>query len=197
MKVGLFFGSFNPVHTGHMIIANHFVQYTDLDEVWMVVSPHNPLKNKASLAKDSDRLHLVQLAIGENIKIKASNVEFTLPVPSYTIDTLTYLNEKYPSKEFSLIMGGDNLATIEKWKNFELLLNSYKIYVYQRPGYENGPYANHPNVHVLMDVPMMEISATFIRQAIANGKSIQYLVPDAVFNYIDRSSMYAKTSKKL
>lgn len=196
MKVGLFFGSFNPVHTGHMIIANHFVQYTDLDEVWMVVSPQNPLKNKASLAKDSDRLHLVQLAIGDNLKIKASNVEFSLPVPSYTIDTLTYLKEKYPSKEFSLIMGGDNLATIEKWKNFELLLGNYNIYVYKRPGYDDGSYANHPNVHILSHVPMMEISATFIRQAISDGKSIQYLVPDGVFKYIDESAMYTKLNIK-
>jgi nicotinate-nucleotide adenylyltransferase len=192
MKVGLFFGSFNPVHTGHMIIANHFVQYTDLDEVWMVVSPQNPLKNKASLAKDSDRFHLVQLAIGDNTKIKASNVEFSLPIPSYTIDTLTYLKEKYPSKIFSLIMGGDNLATIEKWKNFELLLENFPIYVYKRPGYDDGPYGNHQNVQILSDVPMMEISATFIRQAISDGKSIQYLVPDAVFKYIDESAMYTK-----
>lgn len=196
MKVGLFFGSFNPVHTGHMIIANHFAQYTDLDEVWMVVSPQNPLKNKASLAKDSDRFHLVQLAIGDNTKIKASNVEFSLPIPSYTIDTLTYLKEKYPTKKFSLIMGGDNLATIEKWKNFELLLENYPIYVYKRPGYDNGPYGNHPNVLIMNDVPMMEISATFIRQAILDGKSIQYLVQDAVYKYIDASSMYSKISKK-
>ncbi len=196
MKVGLFFGSFNPVHTGHMIIANHFVQYTDLDEVWMVVSPQNPLKNKASLAKDSDRFHLVQLAIGDNTKIKASNVEFSLPVPSYTIDTLTYLKEKYPSKIFSLIMGGDNLATIEKWKNFELILDNYNIYVYQRPGFEDGPYAKHPHVHIINNVPMMEISATFIRNAISGGKSIQYLVPDAVFKYIDESAMYSKINIK-
>lgn len=179
-----------------MIIANHFVQYTDLDEVWMVVSPQNPLKNKASLAKDSDRLHLVQLAIGDNTKIKASNVEFSLPIPSYTIDTLTYLREKYPTKKFSLIMGGDNLATIEKWKNFELLIDNFDIYVYQRPGFENGPYANHANVHILSDVPMMEISATFIRQSISLGKSIQYLVPDEVFKYIDHSSMYSKMNFK-
>jgi nicotinate-nucleotide adenylyltransferase len=196
MKVGLFFGSFNPVHTGHMIIANHFVQYTDLDEVWMVVSPQNPLKNKASLAKNSDRLYLVQLAIGDNNKIKASNIEFSLPVPSYTIDTLTYLKEKYPSKNFYLIMGGDNLATIEKWKNFELILENYNIYVYQRPGYDDGPYANHPHVHILCDVPLMEISATFIRQAISGGKSIQYLVPEAVFKYIDESAMYTKLKTK-
>jgi nicotinate-nucleotide adenylyltransferase len=196
MKVGLFFGSFNPVHTGHMIIANHFVQYTDLDEVWMVVSPQNPLKNKASLAKDNDRLYLVQLAIGDNTKIKASNIEFSLPVPSYTIDTLTYLKEKYPTKNFYLIMGGDNLATIEKWKNFELILENYNIYVYQRPGYDDGPYANHPHVHILSDIPMMEISATFIRQAISSGKSIQYLVPDAVYKYIDESAVYTKLKTK-
>ncbi|MBK8347692.1 MAG: nicotinate-nucleotide adenylyltransferase [Saprospiraceae bacterium] len=189
MKIGLFFGSFNPVHVGHMIIANQMVEYTDLQQVWMVVSPHNPLKNKASLAKDADRYHLVQLAIGDNSKIRASNIEFTLPVPSYTIDTLTYLKEKYPKNEFSLIMGGDNLQSIEKWKNYEFLLANYTIYLYRRPGYDPGKYASHPNIKT-MNVPMLDISATFIREAIKNGKSIQYLVPDAVYQYLENSTMY-------
>lgn len=189
MKIGLFFGSFNPVHIGHMIIANHLATYTNLDEVWMVVSPHNPLKNKASLAKDNDRLHLVHLAIGDNPKIKASNIEFFLPKPSYTIDTLTYLKEKYPKNEFSLIMGGDNLESIEKWKNYEKILSDYDIFLYQRPGYDVQRYINEPRVHVL-EVPMLDISATFIRQAIKSKKSIQYLVPDAVFKYLEMVSMY-------
>ena len=190
MKIGLFFGSFNPVHTGHMIIANHMVGYTDIDEVWMVVSPHNPLKNKASLANNNDRYFLVQLAIGDNHALRASNIEFSLPVPSYTIDTLTYLKEKYPSKTFCLIMGGDNLATIDKWKNYHLLLEHYDIYVYNRPGYGPGDYAAHPRVHFLDQIPMLDISATFIRQALKNGKSIQYLVPEKVYEYLTEYNLY-------
>ena len=124
MKVGLFFGSFNPVHTGHMIIANQIVSLTDLTQVWMIVSPHNPLKRKASLANDFDRLHLVNLAIGDNTRIKASNIEFNLPKPSYTIDTLAYLTEKHPQHEFVLIMGGDNLATLSKWKNYQQITDN-------------------------------------------------------------------------
>lgn len=191
MKTGLFFGSFNPVHIGHMIIANHIVHYTDLKEVWMVVSPQNPLKQRASLAKDSDRFHLVQLAIGDNPYIKASNVEFSLPIPSYTIDTLIHLKEKYPKREFCLIMGGDNLEGIEKWKNYQMLLTDYDIYVYQRPGHQNEHYANHPRVQILDNVPMMDISATFIRNAIKEKKSIQYLVPDSVYKYIEGSNMFS------
>jgi nicotinate-nucleotide adenylyltransferase len=189
MKIGLFFGSFNPVHVGHMIIANHMVQYTDLDQVWMVVTPHNPLKSKTSLAKDSDRYHLVQLAIGNNIKIKPSNVEFSLPLPSYTIDTLTFLNEKYPKHIFALIMGGDNLESIEKWKNYNQILENYDIYLYQRAGYNPGKYSYFPRIKH-MKVPLLDISATFIRQAIREGKSVQYLVPDAVYDYLENSVMY-------
>jgi len=189
MNIGLFFGSFNPIHIGHMIIANHLVEYSDLDQVWLVVSPHNPLKQKSSLAKDHDRLHLVQLAIGDNPKLKASSIEFSLPVPSYTIDTLTYLHEKYPGKKFSLIMGGDNLESIEKWKNYEKLLAENDIYVYKRPGYSLGKYENHPRVNVV-DAPLLDLSATFIRNSIIAGKSVQYLVPEAVFDYLQDSKLY-------
>lgn len=191
MKIGLFFGSFNPIHTGHMIIANHMVEYTDLSQVWMVVSPHNPLKEKASLANDNDRLHLVQLAIGDNPRLRASNVEFSLPVPSYTIDTLTHLREMYPKKEFVLIMGGDNLDSIEKWKNYELLLSDYDIYIYRRPGFENSKHTDNPRIRIV-DAPMLDISATFIRNAIRSGKSVRYLVPDAVYDYLENSVMYRK-----
>ncbi|MFZ1560654.1 MAG: nicotinate (nicotinamide) nucleotide adenylyltransferase [Saprospiraceae bacterium] len=189
MKIGLFFGSFNPVHVGHMIIANHMVQYSDLDQIWMVVSPHNPLKNKASLAKDSDRYHLVQLAIGNNTKIKASNVEFSMPLPSYTIDTLTFLNEKYPKHTFALIMGGDNLENIDKWKNYQQILDNYDIYLYKRTGHNPDKFFDYPRVKK-MDVPLLDISATFIRQALHEGKSVQYLVPDAVHDYLENSVMY-------
>jgi nicotinate-nucleotide adenylyltransferase len=191
MKTGLFFGSFNPVHIGHMIIANHIVQYTDLKEVWMVVSPHNPLKQKASLAKDSDRFHLVQLAIGDNPHIKASNIEFGLPVPSYTIDTLTHLQEKFPKREFSLIIGGDNLESLDKWKNYQLILENFDIYVYQRPGYQTDKYTDHHRIKKVENVPMMDISATFIRSAIKDKKSVQYLLPESVFVYLQGSNIYS------
>lgn len=190
MKIGLFFGSFNPVHTGHMIIANYMAQYTDLKEVWMVVSPQNPLKPKSSLANNHDRYHLLQLAIGDNTLLRASNIEFSLPIPSFTIDTLTHLNEKYPDKEFCLIMGGDNLATIDKWKNYHLILENYDIFVYARPGYDTSQHENHPRVHIFRDVPMLDISASYIRQAIKKKKSIEYLVPDAVHRYLIDSHLY-------
>lgn len=189
MKVGLYFGSFNPVHVGHMIIAGHLIEHTDLDQLWMVVSPHNPHKEKKSLAKDYDRLHLVTLAIADNPKIKASNIEFSLPKPSYTIDTLTFLKEKYPNHTFSLIMGGDNLASFHKWKNYELILRDHDILVYQRPSYDPGELQSHPRVNIL-DAPMLDISSSFIRKSIKNGHSIQYLVPHTVFEYIESNKMY-------
>ena len=193
MNIGLFFGSFNPVHTGHMIIANYMVQQPELDEVWLIVSPHNPLKPKSSLAKDYDRLHLVRLAIGDNPRLKASDIEFSLPQPSYTVDTLAYLGEKHPGKKFHLIMGEDNLASIHRWKNYEILLDRYTIYVYRRRGSQSDRYADHANIHMI-DMPMLDISASLIRKMIADGRSVQYLVPDAVFEYLDGSSMYRNKS---
>jgi nicotinate-nucleotide adenylyltransferase len=189
MKVGLFFGSFNPVHIGHMIIANHMVNNTELDMLWMVVSPHNPHKQKKSLAKDYDRLHLLNLAIDDHLIIKASDVEFKLAKPSYTIDTMTYLEEKYPQHEFSLIMGGDNLASFHKWKNFELLLKKYPIYVYKRPSYDLPDYADHENIHI-EEAPLLDISASFIRKQIKLKKSIKYLVPDKVYDYLQANPIY-------
>lgn len=189
MKIGLFFGSFNPIHVGHLIIANHMATRTDLDKVWLVVSPHNPLKPKKSLARDHDRLHLVRLGIGDNPRIEASNVEFGLPKPSYTIDTLAFLKEKYPDREFALIMGGDNLATLDQWKNYEQLLAGYDIYVYRRPGIELGPFASHPRVRIC-DAPLLDISATYIRDCLRQGQSVRYLVPDAVCEYLESGSLY-------
>lgn len=189
MKIGLFFGSFNPVHVGHMIIANYMAVQTDLDQVWMVVSPQNPLKPKKSLAKDYDRLHLVHLAIGENTHLRASDIEFSLPKPSYTIDTLIYLREKYPQHKFALIMGGDNLSTLHKWKNYEILLRDYQIYVYRRPAYEIGELGGHPAVH-LHHAPQLHISASYIRNCIRLGHSVEYLVPDRVYEYLRDSTMY-------
>lgn len=189
MKTGLFFGSFNPVHTGHMIIASYMAEFTDLEQVWMVVSPHNPLKDKSTLANDYDRLFLVQQAIGDYDKIKASNIEFSLPQPSYTIDTLTYLTERHPDKQFCLIMGSDNLNTLTKWKNYEKILNHYPIYVYKRWPNVTGPFDHFPGVK-LVDAPMVEISSTFIRKALREGKSVRFLVPDRVLESLENSGMY-------
>ncbi|MFT4566235.1 MAG: nicotinate-nucleotide adenylyltransferase [Saprospiraceae bacterium] len=189
MTIGLFFGSFNPVHVGHMIIASHMVQQTNLDEVWMVVSPQNPFKEKKSLAPDYDRLHLLQMAIGDHTNIRASNIEFDLPTPSYTIDTLTYLKEKYPKHEFALIMGGDNIASFHKWKNYEKVLEQHEIYVYNRPGQEEHQFIDHSGVH-FAEAPLLNLSASYIRQAIKDGHSIQYLVPDTVYQELLNSHLY-------
>jgi nicotinate-nucleotide adenylyltransferase len=189
MQIGLFFGSFNPVHIGHLIIGNYMATHTALDKIWLVVSPHNPLKPKKTLANDYDRLHLVRLAIGDNPLLEASNVEFGLPQPSYTVDTLAYLREKYPQHSFALIMGGDNLATFHQWKNYGQILENYDIYVYKRPTYELGELATHPRVHVC-EAPLLEISATYIRECLRTGKSVRYLVPDAVFNYLENNRLY-------
>ena len=189
MKFGLFFGSFNPIHVGHLIIANYMATQTDLKQVWLVVSPLNPFKTKSSLARDYDRLHLVELAIEDNPALRASDIEFKLPKPSYTIDTLTYLREKYPQHEFALIMGGDNLATLPKWKYYEAILKYYSAYVYQRPQYEPGELSQHPQVR-LFEAPLMQISASYIRRCIKAGHSIQYLVPPPVFEYLNSRHLY-------
>lgn len=191
MKIGLFFGSFNPVHIGHMIIADYMVEFSDLDQVWLVVSPHNPLKPKSTLAPDYDRLHLVRLAIGDHPRLRASDIEFHLPKPSYTVDTLAYLREKYPGKAFTLIMGGDNLVSLPKWKNYEFLLDHYRIFVYRRPQYEQTELVNHPNVH-LFEAPLLDISASFVRECLQAGKSIRYLVPEPVYQYLETSHLYRK-----
>jgi len=190
IQLGLFFGSFNPVHIGHMIIANHMLQYTDLEKVWMVISPQSPFKKKASLAPNYDRYHLLNLGIGDHPDIRASKIEFDLPVPSYTIDTLTYLKEKYKDKyEYTLIMGGDNLASLHRWKNYELILEHHKILVYKRSSHDTYELEDHPSV-TFVDAPRLDISATFIRRAIGAGRSIQYLVPDEVYEYLSNSQLY-------
>ncbi|MBK7468616.1 MAG: nicotinate-nucleotide adenylyltransferase [Saprospiraceae bacterium] len=190
MKIGLYFGSFNPIHTGHLIIAQHILNHTEIQRLWFVISPHNPLKDKASLANDRDRLHLVQLAIEDNPSMKASDIEFKLPQPSYTIDTLTYIKEKYPRYEFALIMGADNLLSLPKWKNYQLLINNYPIYIYKRPNYPiESSLVQHENIHIL-DTPLLDISSTWIRQLIKTKKSIRYLVPEKVFDYLESSHLY-------
>ena len=165
------------------------VEQTHLEEVWMVVSPQNPFKSKKSLAPDYDRLHLLQTAIGDHLKIRASNIEFDLPSPSYTIDTLTYLKEKYPKHEFALIMGGDNLASFHKWKNHEMILEHHDIYVYNRPGQEEHQFQGQSRIH-FAEAPLLSLSASYIRQAIKAGHSIQYLVPDTVYLELLNSHLY-------
>jgi nicotinate-nucleotide adenylyltransferase len=194
MKIGLFFGSFNPVHIGHLIIAEFMAAHTDLQKVWMVVTPHNPHKPKKTLARDHDRLHLVDISIKDNPKIQVSSVEFGLPKPSYTIDTLAFLKEKHPTYQFALIMGGDSLATLPTWKNSDLILRDHEIYVYKRPSFDLGVLATHPKVH-FVDAPLLEISATMIREWIAAGKSVRYLVPEPVFEYLSQSNMYKQQDK--
>lgn len=188
-QVGLFFGSFNPVHVGHMILANFMATRTTLDEVWLVVSPQNPFKKRGSLARDHDRLHLVELAIGDAPRLKASRVEFDMPKPSYTIDTLAVLRDKYPGYDFSLIMGSDNLASLPKWKNHELILRDFAIQVYPRPGYPGGELLDHPRV-TQHDAPLMHLSATYIREALQEGHSVRYLVPPAVEEELQKSGLY-------
>ncbi len=188
MKIGLYFGSFNPVHTGHLIIANHLANNTSLQQVWMVVSPQNPLKKSAGLLNEFHRLHFIQASIEGETKLKASSVEFKLPKPSYTIDTLTYLQEKYPEHEFSIIMGSDSFLNLSKWKNFELIIKNHLIYIYIRPGFEVNNTIN-ANIEIVK-APLLEISSTRIRELIKEGKSIRYLVPDLVNEEILQNGYY-------
>ena len=198
MKTGLFFGSFNPVHIGHTAIANYFVEYAGLREVWFVVSPHNPLKERASLLAEYHRLELVRLALEDDPRFRASDIEFRLPKPSYTIDTLAYLTEKYPKREFVLIMGGDNLVTLHKWKNFEELVRRYKIVVYPRKGSDTGTL--HPSLEKLIpkarisvtEAPEMEISSSFLRRAIREGKDMRFFFREPVWKYIRDMHFYEK-----
>lgn len=191
MKVGLFFGSFNPVHIGHMALANYLLEFTDLERIWFVVSPHNPLKEKKTLLADHHRLELVRLAIGDHSKMKASNIEFKLPQPSYTTNTLAHLSEKYPQHAFSLIMGSDNLESLHKWKNYEVILQHYSILVYPRPGHDGGKFKAHPSVK-MTEAPLMEISSTFLREGIRNKKDLRFFFPEATWNYLREMNFYKK-----
>ena len=189
LKTGLFFGSFNPIHVGHLIIANYMANFSGLNEVWLVVSPHNPLKLKAGLANMYDRLEMARLATENAPQLKVSDLEFKLPQPSYTVDTLAHLRERYPNKEFVLIMGADNLVSLKKWKNYEVLLNDYHIYVYPRPEADVSEWTNHPSI-TFTDTPEMEISSTFIRKAIKENKNVQFFTPDKVLEFIEQKNMY-------
>ena len=191
-KIGLFFGSFNPIHIGHLILANYILENSDMDELWFVVSPQNPFKDKKSLLTDHNRLDMVQLAVKNYPKMRASNVEFSLPKPSYTIDTLTYLKEKYPNYSFALIMGEDNLDSLPKWKNAEKLMSEYQIIVYPRTfegEKKDSEYLQHENIS-MVNAPIIELSATEIRNMIKEGKNVRPMLPPEVFEYLDGSSFY-------
>jgi len=191
MKVGLFFGSFNPIHIGHLVIANHIVEYSDLDQVWFVVTPHSPFKKKSSLLDNYQRLEMVYRATKDYTKLKPSDIEFNLPQPNYTINTLVHLQEKYPEPEFGLIMGEDNLKSFHKWKNYELILENHHLYVYPRIFNEKAstPFNGHKNIHSV-NAPIMELSSTFIRKAIKAGKNVQPMLPQHVWEYLDEMNFY-------
>jgi len=188
MKIGLYFGSFNPIHTGHLIVASYVANHTEMQQVWFVVSPQNPLKPSSVLLNEYHRLHLVRLAVEDDLRLKASEVEFKLPRPSYTINTLTYLQEKYPQHEFALIMGSDSFQNLKRWKNFELLVKNYPFIIYKRPGFEVKDSLNA--TITILDAPMLEIAATEIRNNIKEGKTIRYLVPEKVREEIERNGYY-------
>jgi len=191
MKIGLYFGTFNPIHVGHLTIANYMVEYSDLDQVWFVVTPHSPFKKKSTLLDNNHRYQMVDRAVEEYPNLRTSDIEFNLPQPNYTIDTLTYLEEKYPDYEFALIMGEDNLKSFHKWKNYELILERHHIYVYPRisDGSIKTQFDNHHKIHKV-DAPIMELSSTFIRNAIKEGKNIRPMLPEHVWSYLDEMNFY-------
>jgi len=188
MNIGLYFGSFNPVHSGHLIIANHILNETELEKIWFIVSPQNPFKTNSTLLNEYDRLHLLKLATEGDVRIKISDIEFGLPKPSYTSITLAHLQEKNPGHQFSIIMGSDSFQNLHKWKNAEYIIKNYPVYVYNRPGFE---IQNHIKATLnIVDAPLLQISATQIRQLIKEGKSIRYMVPDNVKEEIERGNYY-------
>lgn len=193
MKIGLYFGTFNPIHVGHLIIANHMAEHSGLEQIWMVVTPHNPLKQKSTLLDDYHRLHLVNLATEDYPKIKPSDIEFKLPQPNYTVNTLAHLKDKFPQHEFSLIMGEDNLKSLHKWKNYNYIIENHDIYIYPRISEEldNLNLKNHPRIHKI-DAPIVEISSTFIREGIKNKKNICPLLSEKVWKYVDDNNFYKK-----
>ena len=190
-KVGLFFGTFNPMHVGHLIIANHIVEYSDLDEVWFVVTPMSPFKIKKSLLDNYQRLEIVHRATEDYLFLKPSTIEFDLPQPNYTINTLAHLEEKHKNYQFSLIMGEDNLKSFHKWKNYEVILENYSIYVYPRisEGTTETGFKEHPKIHYV-NAPVIEISSTFIRKSIKEGKNVRPLLPHSVWEYLDEMNFY-------
>jgi nicotinate-nucleotide adenylyltransferase len=195
MHIGLYFGSFNPIHIGHLIIANHILNETDIKKIWFIVSPQNPLKKSNSLLNEFDRLHLVRLAVQDDSRIKCSDIEFNLPKPSYTTNTMAFLSEKYSEHKFSIIMGSDSYQNLDKWKNFETIISNYIIYVYKREGHELNKIFN--NKTIVLNAPLIQISATQIRDYIKTGKSIRYLVPEIVREEIETRKFYKQKDQKI
>ncbi len=185
----LFFGSFNPIHVGHLIIANSMLQQDGIDEVWLVVSPHNPLKERSALLADHHRLQMVRRAIDDNYRLRACDIEMHLPQPSYTVVTLAALGEKYPDRQFCLIMGSDNLASLHRWRNYEYILQNYHILVYPRPGSEHCALRGHPSV-TIVDVPMIDISSSYIRRLLAEHRDVRYLLTEPVYKYLTEMHFY-------
>ncbi len=191
IKTGLFFGSFNPIHNGHLMVASYMIEFTDMAELWFVVSPQNPLKEQKSLLADHHRLYMVNLAFGDDTRFKSSDIEFKMPKPSYTIMTLTYLSEKFPNREFVIISGSDIFPTFHKWKNWEQLLEYYRFYVYPRPGSQEHELLQHPSI-TKINAPMVEISSSFVRESIREGKSMRNFLPEPVRKYIEEMNFYRK-----
>jgi nicotinate-nucleotide adenylyltransferase len=193
MKIGLYFGTFNPIHQGHLILANHMAEHTDMDEIWLVVTPHNPHKKKANLLEDHHRLEMVHLATQDYAKLKPSDVEFKLPKPNYTVNTLAHLFDKFPQHQFALIMGEDNLKSFTKWKNYDVILENHPIYVYPRiaEGEVDETLIHHPKI-TRVAAPIIELSSTFIRKSIKNGEEIRPMLPPRVWEYIDHNLFYKK-----
>ncbi len=191
MKIGLYFGTFNPIHVGHLTIANYMAEFSDLDEIWMVVTPHNPHKNKNSLLDNHHRIAMVDIAVEKYPKIKSSKIEFNLPQPNYTVNTLAVLEEKYPENSFCLIMGEDNLKSLHKWKNYEVILERFEIYVYPRisDGVIASKFDGHNKI-TKVPAPIMEISSTFIRKSIKEAKNIKPMLPENVWDYLDQMNFY-------
>lgn len=192
MHIGLYFGTFNPVHNGHIAIAGYIAQFSDLEQVWMVVSPHNPLKKKSGLLQDHHRMAMLRLTLEDYTYLKPSDIEFNMPQPSYTVHTLAWLGEKYPQHSFSLIMGADNLENLHKWKNFEVILENHLIYVYPRPGHSGGQFAEHKSVRWVEGAPLIEISSTFIRKAVKEKKDIRYFMPEKAWTYMREMHFYER-----
>ena len=193
-KIGLFFGSFNPIHNGHLMLTNYLAEYGGLDEIWFVVSPQNPFKDKKSLLADRHRLYMVEMAIKDDERFQVCDIEFYMPQPSYTIDTLTRLQERHPNTDFYLICGMDNIESFKKWKNYEAILQYHHLMVYPRKGYSSNELVNHPSVMVV-EAPEIEVSSTFIRNAISEGKDVRYFVPKDVYKYIVDMHFYEKKEK--
>ncbi len=188
-KIGLYFGSFNPIHIGHLAIANYILEFSTLDQIWFVVSPHNPFKKKASLLPDYQRLELINLSLDDSDNYKSSNIEFKMPKPTRTVDTLAYLHDKYPNYEFALIMGSDNLVNFHKWKNYEQIINNHLIYVYPRPNTKKSRFENHENI-IIVNAPLIEISSSFIRKAIKEKKDVRFFMHPKVWEVITEMNFY-------